>query len=89
MKFGTFNMIAASDFLCNIYVFKDGKIFKTYLNAHSKLISDLTWIFSFDQPPFQAPSDAALSQLPSNATPTPYLVSCSFDARIKLWSLND
>lgn len=48
MQFGAFNMIAATDYLSNIFVFKDGKLFKTYLNAHSKLITDLTWLFTYD-----------------------------------------
>ena len=48
MNFGEFNAIAACDFLSNIFVFKDGVHFKTYLNCHSKLITDMTWIFTFD-----------------------------------------
>jgi hypothetical protein len=53
MPFGEFNMIAASDYLSNIFIFKDGKLFKTYLNAHSKLITDLAWIFTYDTTLFE------------------------------------
>ena len=69
MQFGAFNMIAATDYCSNIYVFKDGKLFKTYLNAHSKLITDLTWLFSFDTSLFEASTTLAASRLPPSATP--------------------
>jgi len=53
MQFGAFNMIAATDYFSNIFVFKDGQLCKTYLNAHSKLITDIAWIFTFDSSLFQ------------------------------------
>ena len=89
MPFGEFNMIAASDFLSNIFVFKDGKLYKTYLNAHSKLITDLTWIFAYDTTLFESSIALSNSTLPQNAVPTPYLASCSFDGSLRLWSLQD
>ena len=49
MPFGDFSMLAVSDFLSNIFIFKNGKLFKTILNSHSKLITDLTWIFTFNE----------------------------------------
>ena len=89
MPFGEFNMIAASDYLSNIFVFKDGNLFKTYLNAHSKLITDLIWIFAYDTSLFEEPTLLSNSTLPQNTLPTPYLASCSFDGALRLWSLQD
>jgi hypothetical protein len=64
MPFGEFNMIAASDYLSNIFIFKDGKLFKTYLNAHSKLITDLAWIFIYDTTLFEDSKSESNSTLP-------------------------
>lgn len=64
MPFGEFNMIAASDYLSNIFIFKDGKLFKTYLNAHSKLITDLAWIFIYDTALFEDSKSESNSILP-------------------------
>jgi hypothetical protein len=52
MPFGEFNLIAASDFLSNVFLFKNGTLFKTYLNIHSKLITDITWFFTIDERSF-------------------------------------
>jgi hypothetical protein len=49
MPFGEFNMLAVSDYLSNIFLIKDGALYKAYLNAHSKLITDITWFFTFDE----------------------------------------
>ena len=87
MPFGEFNMIAASDYLSNIFIFKDGRLFKTYLNAHSKLITDLTWIFTHDTTLFEESKTLSNSTLPLNTLPTPYFASCSFDGAFRLWSL--
>lgn len=77
MPFGEFNLIAVTDFLSNIFIFKDGKLFKVYLNAHAKLISDICWIFAFNSTSFET-SEAV-----------PYFLSSSMDGALRLWSLTD
>ncbi len=74
MPFGEFNYIAVTDFLSNIFVYKDGKLFKAYLNAHAKLITDICWIFAFDN---------------SSEQPYPYFFSSAMDGSLRLWSLTD
>lgn len=80
MNFGDYGYIAASDFLSNIFLFKDGQLYKTYLNAHSRLITDIVWIFTFDEKAFGENS---------REHPVPGFASCSMDGALRLWSLDD
>lgn len=75
MPFGSHDMIAVTDFLSNLFIFKDGKLFKCYISIHSRLITDLTWIFTFNE---THPEE-----------PVPALVTCSMDGSFKIWSLTD
>jgi len=72
-------MVAVTDFLSNIFIFKEGHLFKTLLNAHAKLITDIQWLFTFNEPGLGAPE---------NDAPTPYLSSCSMDGSLKLWDID-
>lgn len=74
LPFGEFNMIAVTDFLSNVFLFKDGRLFKTYLNAHAKLITDLCWFFTYDY---------------GGSEPVSYFATSSMDGALKLWSLTD
>ena len=74
LPFGSFNMLAVTDFLSNVFLFKDGRLFKTYLNAHAKLITDLCWFFTYDH---------------DEQEPVPYFATSSMDGALKLWSLTD
>jgi hypothetical protein len=67
-------MLAVTDFLSNVFLFKDGRLFKTYLNAHAKLITDLCWFFNYDH---------------GGSEPVPYFATSSMDGALKLWSLTD
>ena len=67
-------MVAVTDFLSNVFLFKDGRLFKTYLNAHAKLITDLCWFFTYDH---------------GGSEPVPYFATSSMDGALKLWSLTD
>lgn len=60
MQFGEFNMIAASDFLSNIFIFKDGQLYKTYLSAHAKVVTDIAWFYTFDETYFGSVVDSKL-----------------------------
>lgn len=66
------NLIAATDFLGNMFVLTDFTLTHAYLNIHAKLVSDLQWIFLWDA-----------------GKPVPYLVTCSFDGFLKIWTLSD
>jgi hypothetical protein len=67
-------MIAVTDFLSNVFLLKDWRLFKTYLNAHGKLITDLCWFFTYDH---------------GGSEPVPYFATSSMDGALKLWSLTD
>jgi len=73
-------MLAVTDFLSNIFIFKDGQLYKTLLNAHAKLITDIQWLFTFNESVF--------GDYHNNDAPTPYLSSCSMDGSLKLWDLD-
>lgn len=48
-NFGDFSHIAATDLLGNIHIFKDGEHSVTFFNCHSKLITDIEWIYYFNE----------------------------------------
>jgi WD40 repeat protein len=72
--YGAQNLLAVTDLLSNIFIFKGGKLSKTYLNAHAKLITDLCWFFTWNE---------------DTSTPTPLFVTTSMDGSMKIWSLED
>jgi hypothetical protein len=52
LPFGEHNMIAVTDFLSNVFIFKNGLLFKAFLSTHGRLITDLCWIFTFPEKRF-------------------------------------
>eukprot|EP00347_Sterkiella_histriomuscorum_P024206 403331944 len=82
MNFGKFDKIAATDYLSNLYVFDlNGDISHIFMNTHSKIITDVQWMFQFDE--------NQKSHRLEQVEPQPYLITCSMDGCLKIWDLND